>query len=77
LDNEQRAKVGTIYKRVSAFDAKMLGASLISHNISKHLQGYLKNFRPDTKIFVYCSRGGQRSGSFATILSAIGFRVYR
>jgi len=76
LDNDERARVGSIYKK-SPFDAKMLGASLISANVSKHLQGYLSNITPKTKIFIYCSRGGQRSGSFGVILSAIGFRVYK
>lgn len=76
LDNKERKEVGTLYKK-SPFDAKMLGASYISKNISKHLQNELKNYTPKTKIFVYCSRGGQRSGSIATILDSIGFRVYK
>ena len=76
LDNNQRAEVGTLYKK-SPFKAKMLGASLISANISKYLQNELKELTPKTEIFIYCSRGGQRSGAFATILSAIGFRVYK
>ncbi len=76
LDNNQRAEVGTLYKR-SPFRAKMLGASLISANISRYLQNELKELTPKTEVFIYCSRGGQRSGAFATILSAIGFRVYK
>jgi len=76
LDNEERKEVGTLYKK-SPFKAKMLGASYISKNIGKYLQNELKDFTPKTKIFVYCSRGGQRSGSIATILDSIGFRVYK
>ncbi|MDG1414156.1 MAG: rhodanese-like domain-containing protein, partial [Alphaproteobacteria bacterium] len=30
LSNEERVKVGTLYKQVSAFEAKKLGAALIS-----------------------------------------------
>jgi len=76
LDNNQRAEVGTLYKK-SPFKAKMLGAALISANISRYLQNELKELTPKTELFIYCSRGGQRSGAFATILSAIGFRVYK
>ena len=38
LDNEERSRVGTLYKQVSAFDAKKLGAALVSENIAKHLR---------------------------------------
>src|SRR5947208_3384877 len=31
LDDAQRAEVGTLYKQVSPFDAKKLGAALIAH----------------------------------------------
>ncbi len=76
LDDKEREQVGTLYKK-SPFDAKMLGASLISKNIAAYLQNELKEFTPKTKIFVYCSRGGQRSNSLGTVLSNIGFRVYK
>ncbi|NPA73685.1 MAG: tRNA 2-selenouridine(34) synthase MnmH [Epsilonproteobacteria bacterium] len=76
LDDKERKEVGTLYKK-SPFDAKMLGASLISKNISLYLQNELKRYTPKTKIFIYCSRGGQRSGSLGTVLSNIGFRVYK
>ncbi len=76
LNNEERKEVGTLYKK-SAFDAKRLGASYIAKNVSYHLQHYLKTVTPKTKIFIYCSRGGQRSGGIATILDSIGYRVYK
>ena len=38
LDNEERAKVGTIYKQVSPFEARKIGAALVSKNIAKHLE---------------------------------------
>src|SRR5262249_2406289 len=33
LDDEERARVGTTYKQISAFDAKREGAALVSRNI--------------------------------------------
>jgi tRNA 2-selenouridine synthase len=38
LDDEERARVGTLYKQVSAFEAKKLGAALVSKNIARHIE---------------------------------------
>jgi tRNA 2-selenouridine synthase len=77
LDGEERARVGTIYKQVSSFDAKKIGAALVSRNIARHIEDYFihkpKHWRP----LVYCWRGGKRSGSMAHILSEIGWKVAR
>ena len=34
LNNEEREKIGTLYKQVSPFAAKKLGAALVSRNIA-------------------------------------------
>ena len=77
LDDEQRARVGTLYKQVSAFEAKKLGAALVSKNIARHIEEHLldkpKHWRP----LVYCWRGGQRSGAFSHILREIGWDAQR
>ena len=75
LDDEERARVGTIYKQVSPFDARKLGAALISRNVAGHLEGPLANKPGGWRPLLYCWRGGQRSGSMATILSQIGWRA--
>ena len=73
LDNEERARVGTIYKQVSPFDAKKLGAALVAKNIARHLENAFlekpKTWRP----LVYCWRGGKRSGAMAHVLREIGW----
>jgi tRNA 2-selenouridine synthase len=77
LDDDERARVGTIYKQVSSFEAKKIGAALVSRNIARHIESYFvtkpKGWRP----LVYCWRGGKRSGSMAHILSEIGWKVAR
>ena len=77
LDDEERARVGTLYKQVSAFEAKKLGAALVSRNIARHIEAHLldrpRNWRP----LVYCWRGGQRSGAFSHILREIGWDAHR
>lgn len=75
LDNEERARVGTIYKRESPFLARKIGAALVAQNAARHLQGPLADKPGGWQPLVYCWRGGQRSGSFASILSQIGWRV--
>jgi tRNA 2-selenouridine synthase len=75
LDDEERARVGTIYKQVSPFSARKIGGALVAKNAAQHLQGPLADKPGGWRPLVYCWRGGQRSGSFATILSQIGWRV--
>ena len=74
LDDEERAQVGTIYKQVSPFSARKIGAALVAKNASIHLLGPLADKPGGWRPLVYCWRGGQRSGSFATILGQIGWR---
>lgn len=74
LSNEQRAEVGTLYKQVSAFEAKKVGAALISRNIADHIEAYFLDKPGGFRPLIYCWRGGQRSGSFSLVLAEIGFR---
>lgn len=75
LDDTQRARVGTEFRRVGSFEAKRLGAGLISANISRHLTTHFADKPRSYRPLVYCWRGGQRSQSLATILSAIGWQT--
>lgn len=75
LDDEERARVGTVYKQISPFTARKMGAALVARNAALHLEGALAGKTGGWRPLVYCWRGGQRSGSFATILSQIGWRV--
>ena len=75
LSDSERAKVGTIYKQVSAFDARKVGAALVSRNAADHIAGPLSGFDGGWRPLVYCWRGGQRSGSFTSILQQIGWRT--
>ncbi len=77
LDDAERARVGTVYKQVSPFDARKLGAALVAANAARHISGPLADRDGGWKGLIYCWRGGQRSGGFATILSQIGWRIQR
>ena len=75
LDDAERAQVGTLYKQVSPFDARKIGGALVAQNTAKHLQTALTEKDGGWQPLVYCWRGGQRSGAFATILEQVGWRV--
>lgn len=75
LSNDERAEVGTIYKQVSAFKARKLGAALVARNVANHIEGPLAEKDGGWRPLIYCWRGGQRSGSFTIILQQIGWRA--
>ncbi|WP_282603583.1 tRNA 2-selenouridine(34) synthase MnmH [Paracoccus sp. PARArs4] len=77
LSDDERAQVGTIYKQVSPFDARRMGAAMVAANAARHIAGPLADRDGGWKPLVYCWRGGQRSGSFEVILKQIGWRVNR
>src|SRR3954466_3930638 len=77
LDNAERAQVGTIYKQSSSFDAKKIGAALVSANIARHLRERFADRPREWRPLVYCWRGGGRSSALAHVLAEIGWRVGR
>lgn len=75
LSDAERAAVGTMYKQVSAFDARKHGAALVARNAADHIDAALARHDGAWRPLVYCWRGGQRSGSFTSILQQIGWRA--
>jgi tRNA 2-selenouridine synthase len=73
LNNEERVRVGTLYKQVGSFEAKKLGAALVSRNIARHLETQFADKPRDWKPLIYCWRGGNRSGSLSHVLARIGW----
>ncbi len=73
LDDAERARVGTMYKNVSPFDAKKEGAALVSRNIARHIDERFRGREREWRPLVYCWRGGQRSAAMAHVLRAGGW----
>ena len=73
LNNEDRARVGTIYKQVSAFEARKIGAALVARNVARHLETQFCQRGKGWKPLVYCWRGGKRSASMAHVLREVGW----
>ncbi len=75
LSNEERARVGTIYTQDSPFKARKIGAALVARNAATAIEQHLMDRDGGWRPLVYCWRGGQRSGSFTSILRQIGWRA--
>lgn len=75
LSDEERATVGTVYVQQDRFLARKIGAALVARNAANHLEGPLADRDGGWRPLVYCWRGGQRSGSFASILAQVGWRA--
>src|SRR6266581_4021436 len=73
LDDAERAQIGTLYKRVSPFDAKKAGAALVSKNIARHIEERFRGRGRGWRPLVYCWRGGQRSAAMAHVLREVGW----
>jgi tRNA 2-selenouridine synthase len=77
LNDEERARVGTIYKQVSTFEARKLGAALVSRRIADLLESQVAGKQKGWRPLVYCWRGGQRSGSLSLVLNQVGFKTHQ
>ena len=77
LDDEERIRVGTLYKQVSPFEAKKVGAALVSRNIARHIETHFLSKPRGWKPLIYCWRGGQRSGAMTVVLGQIGWAARR
>lgn len=73
LDDDERKRIGTMYKQVNAFEAKKVGAALVARNIAYQIESRFADKGRDWKPLVYCWRGGNRSGSMTLILAKIGW----
>ena len=75
LDNDERARVGTVYVQQSKFLARKIGGALVARNVARHLETALADKDGAFMPLVYCWRGGQRSNSMAIILAQVGWRT--
>ena len=73
LDNDERIRVGTLYKQLSSFEAKKLGAGLVAKNIARYLETAFADKPKSWKPLIYCWRGGTRSSAMTHILRQVGW----
>ncbi len=74
FSNEERAEVGTLYKQANPEKAFLRGLDIAGAKMSSYVKEAMQLAR-NRKVAVHCWRGGQRSGSIATLLSFAKFDV--
>lgn len=75
FSNEERAKVGTLYKQVGQREAMLLGLDIVGPKMSAMVK-QVEGLTQDKEIFVHCWRGGMRSQSVAWLLSLFGYQAH-
>jgi tRNA 2-selenouridine synthase len=75
-NNEEYAEVGTIH-RTDKMRAYSVGVEYSLKNIARHLREDIAKYSYDTRILVYCFRGGKRSKLWCDALETIGYNVER
>jgi len=73
FSDEERAIVGTLYKRTGRDAAMLEGLRIVGPKLAPIVE-QARVLAPDGKIRVHCWRGGERSGSVAWLLDKAGFR---
>ncbi len=77
LSDEERITVGVLYKQVSPFEARKVGAALVARNIAHHLQTHFHDRPKSWHPLIYCWRGGQRSSAMCIILAQVGWAAQK
>lgn len=75
LTNEQRHKVGLVYKQMGREAAVFKGLELSGPELKNRLKTALK-YNGEKAVYIHCWRGGMRSEFFAFILHFYGLKVH-
>jgi tRNA 2-selenouridine synthase len=75
FSDEERAVVGTLYKQAGKQQAILQGLHVVGPKLATFVQ-VVQNLTDKKAVFVYCWRGGMRSGSFAWLLQTYGYEVF-
>lgn len=74
FSNEERARVGTLYKREGQEEALLEGLRIVGPKMAEMLSTAIA-LAPQRRVRLHCWRGGLRSSSVAWLLQTAGFQV--
>jgi tRNA 2-selenouridine synthase len=74
FNDEERAGIGTTYKKIGRSQAFDMGLDIVGPKMSRFVQA-AREFAPGKQILVHCWRGGMRSASMGWLLETAGFRI--
>ena len=72
--DEERAEVGTLYKKKGHDFAFLKGLEFVGAKMADYVR-WANKLVPEKKLYIHCWRGGQRSASLAWLLETAGFEV--
>ncbi|WP_027363774.1 tRNA 2-selenouridine(34) synthase MnmH [Desulfotruncus alcoholivorax] len=76
LDNVERAIVGTVHKHEGPGKARDVAMEILAPKLPAFVYSF-KEIAPEKKVVIFCWRGGERSHFAASILDAMGFKIFR
>lgn len=76
LNNDERKKIGIVYKNEGSFQAVVKGFELVGPRFHLIIKEVIRLF-PEKKVIIYCWRGGMRSEIMSWILGIAGFEIFR
>lgn len=77
LDDDERAKVGTVYVQQGPKEARMLGVDIISPKLPQFIRSVMDITRNHKMTIAYCWRGGLRSASTVGLMKLTGVNIFR
>lgn len=77
FDDEERALIGTLYKKEGTSRAKKRGIQVVSQKLQDIYERIGKQEQRGKEMVVFCARGGMRSGSLVQLLASLGHRVHQ
>ena len=74
VNDDEYAEVGTLH-RTDKMGAYRIGVEYALANIARHIKESLGGYNENSRLLVYCFRGGKRSKLWIDALETIGFNV--
>jgi tRNA 2-selenouridine synthase len=71
FDDHERAEIGTLYKIKGKDEAVVRGIEIVSPKLAEFIRSVKEKSNTGT-VYVYCFRGGMRSGSFCWLMETAG-----
>lgn len=77
FNDEQRKTIGTVYVQESVEKAKKIGIEEVSKNLPDIYEKVSELQKKYNSLVFFCARGGMRSSSIVSLLTALGVKAYK
>lgn len=77
FDDHERAEIGTLYKIRGKDEAVLRGIEIVSPKLADFIKSVKDKNHSNNLVYIYCFRGGMRSGSFCWLMETAGLQAVR